>query len=347
MRFLDEVEITVRSGKGGAGCSSFRREKFVPDGGPDGGDGGRGGSVFMVAVEGRNTLAHFRGRRILTAKPGRAGAPRQKTGRSGEDLFVEVPLGTIVRDRATGTVIADLTLPDVPVRIVEGGIPGKGNMAFASSANRTPRRTTPGGPSVELLLHLELKLLADVGVIGFPNAGKSTLVSRISHARPRVADYPFTTLVPQLGVVDRGIEGSWVIADVPGLIEGAADGRGLGHQFLKHVQRTRLLVHLVSPLHESGETPVDRYHAIRRELEQYDPALAVRPEIIALTKIDALDEETLEAQRTALLESTGATVWTISSVSGQGLPRFLDEIWVQIQALDAPELEAEPDDVWS
>jgi len=339
MRFIDEARFRVLSGKGGDGCVSFRREKFVPLGGPDGGDGGRGGDVVLVATSARNTLMDLRSRAIWRAPDGQRGMGRQRTGRNGESVIIEVPVGTRVFDEDTDEVLADLTANGQRWVSARGGLGGTGNLAFKSATNRTPREFTPGGEAQERHLRLELMLMADVGLVGFPNAGKSTLISRISSARPRVADYPFTTLVPNLGVVDMGIDGSFVVADVPGLIQGAAEGAGLGHRFLKHVQRTRLLLHLVSLGPFELEVPaggpelaggaegadpatvaVARYRAIRAELDAYDPDLAARPELVVLTKLDLVDEHEREAARSALAALVGAErVLVVSAVTGQGV----------------------------
>ncbi len=332
MPFIDEVEIRVVSGNGGDGCASFRREKFVPFGGPDGADGGRGGSVILVADEGLNTLARFRGQRLYKAERGKHGKGKQLTGRSGKDLELRVPLGTLVRDLDSGALLADLEEHGFSVVAARGGRGGRGNIHFTTAGNQAPRQREEGRPGEERKLQLELRLLADVGVIGFPNAGKSTLVSRISAARPRIADYPFTTLVPNLGVVDRGIEGSWVVADVPGLIEGAAGGAGLGHRFLRHVQRTRLLVHLVRALPEDAGTPSERYLKLRAELFAYDPALAARSEIVVLSQVDAATEEQLQDYTRQLRAAGVAQVYLLSAVAGRGLPPLLDAIWLALRA---------------
>ncbi len=330
MPFIDEVEIRVVSGRGGDGCVSFRREKYVPYGGPDGGDGGRGGSVFLVADRGMNTLARFRGQRLYKAEPGRPGGIRQRTGRSGRDLELTVPAGTLVRDLDTGALLADLSDHQARLLVARGGDGGRGNMRFATPTNRAPRHSEDGRRGEELHLQLELRLLADVGVVGFPNAGKSTLVSRVSAARPRVADYPFTTLVPSLGVVQRGFDDTFVIADVPGLIQGAAEGAGLGHQFLRHVQRTRVLLHLVRAWSDDDTGVAERYRAIRAELEAFDPDLAERAEVIAISQIDAVSTEQLGEIASELEAETGATVLTFSAVTGRGLPELLDALWVRL-----------------
>lgn len=328
MRFIDEIEVRVRSGHGGDGAVSFRREKYVPFGGPDGGDGGDGGSVILRADEGMNTLAPLRGRRLFTAGHGERGGARQMTGRSADDEIVRVPAGTLIRDAGTGDLVADLANPGAEVVVARGGRGGKGNMAFRSSTNRAPRTFTKGQAFEERRLVLELRLLADVGVIGYPNAGKSTFVARVSAARPRIAGYPFTTLVPSLGVVDRGDGRSWVVADVPGLIEGAAEGAGLGHRFLRHVQRCRILLHLVSVLPDGGgdPDPLARYRAIRRELERYDPALATRDEIVALSKVDAVSGEVVEATLALLAQGGVASVLPLSAVSGAGMGKALEAL---------------------
>ncbi|MFH1469286.1 MAG: GTPase ObgE [Pseudomonadota bacterium] len=330
MRFIDEVEIRVVSGGGGAGAISFRHEKYVDQGGPDGGDGGRGGSVFLEVDAGLNTLAGFRGRRLYQAERGQRGDKRQMTGRSGKDLVLRVPQGTLVYDAATDALLADLAGHDARVEIARGGQGGRGNMRFATATNQAPRRADPGGSSEAFDLRLELKLLADVGVLGFPNAGKSTFVSRVSAARPRIADYPFTTLTPSLGVVDRGDEGSWVVADVPGLIEGAAQGAGLGHRFLKHVQRTRLLLHLVRVVPEEVGSPLERYRILRAELAAFDPELAARPELVALSQIDAVPPEELAAIL-ASFQAAGVEAHALSAVTGHGLKPLLDLIWQRLQ----------------
>jgi GTP-binding protein len=331
VRFIDEVEIRVVSGDGGPGAISFRHEKYVDLGGPDGGDGGRGGSVFLAVDPGLNTLAGFRGQRLYQAERGQRGGKRQMTGRSGKDLVLRVPQGTLVYDAGSGALLADLAAVDARVEIARGGQGGRGNMRFTTSTNQAPRRADPGGPGEAFELRLELKLLADVGVLGFPNAGKSTLVARISAARPRIADYPFTTLTPSLGVVDRGDEGSWVVADVPGLIEGASHGAGLGHRFLRHVQRTRLLLHLVRVLPEGASTPLDRYRILRAELEAYDPALAQRPELVALSQIDTVPPDEVAVLQAAFRAAGVPQVYAISAVTGQGLKPLLDAIWQRLQ----------------
>jgi GTP-binding protein len=330
MPFIDEVEIRVVSGRGGDGCVSFRREKYVPFGGPDGGDGGRGGSVFLVARAGLNTLARFRGQRLYQAEAGRGGSPRQCTGRSGKDLELYVPLGTLVRDLDSGSLLADLAVDGATVLVARGGDGGRGNMRFSTPTNRTPRTAEGGFPNEERSLQLELRLLADVGVVGFPNAGKSTFVARVSAARPRVADYPFTTLVPSLGVVQRGFDESFVVADVPGLIQGAAEGAGLGHQFLRHVQRTRVLLHLVRAWTDDETGALERYRAIRAELEAFDPDLAGRPEILALSQIDVVSPEQLQEQIAELRAAGVTTVHPFSAATGQGLGPLLDAIWAQL-----------------
>ena len=298
MKFVDEARVRVQAGHGGRGSTSFRREKFVPFGGPDGGDGGHGGSVYLRAIAGINTLADFRIERIWRAPHGEPGSSRDCTGRSGEDLYIPVPVGTVVRDAETGEVLGDLTHESDVLPVARGGKGGWGNQRFKSSTNRTPRQFGPGLPGEKRTLELELKVIADVGLLGLPNAGKSTLIRAVSAARPKVADYPFTTLHPNLGVVSVGEHRSFVMADIPGLIEGAAEGAGLGIRFLKHLQRTRLLLHLVDIAPPDMQAdPVADARAIIAELRKFSPELADKPRWLVLNKSDLLPEE--EAERRA------------------------------------------------
>ncbi|MCP4809620.1 MAG: GTPase ObgE [Proteobacteria bacterium] len=336
MRFVDEVEITCISGKGGAGGMSFRREKHVPYGGPDGGDGGRGGSLVLRATERSNTLDHLRGRRVYEAKDGTRGSGNNSHGRHGEDHVVLVPVGTTVLDLATDVVLADLDEDGAEAIVCRGGQGGRGNARFKTPNNRTPTRHDPGGEKIERDVRLELKLIADVGLLGFPNAGKSTFISTVSNAKPKVADYPFTTLVPNLGVVSRGWEGSFVIADIPGLVQGASEGVGLGHRFLKHVERCRFFLHLVSASTwgEPVEDPVERYRAINAELAAFSEELAQRPQIVVLTKVDLVDEVTLSdlSQR---FRDEGVVVVGLSSVTSTGVKPLLDRCWRELSEMDA------------
>ncbi|RKZ08750.1 GTPase ObgE, partial [bacterium] len=287
--FVDEASITVVGGKGGDGCSSFRREMFVPRGGPDGGSGGHGGSIILVASRSRSTLLQFRNNKRYAADRGTHGQGSNKTGRCGKDRLVQVPVGTVVLDQDGTRSLADLTEEGQRYVAAQGGRGGRGNTTFRSSIQRAPTRSEDGHPGVQAILRLELKLLADVGLLGFPNAGKSTLLSRISSARPKIADYPFTTLVPQLGVVDRGGYRSFVVADIPGLIEGAHQGAGLGHRFLRHVERCRLLLHLIDPSDDLRD-PVDGLRRLNEELKLFRPELAERAQVLVLTKSDAQQE---------------------------------------------------------
>ena len=304
MKFVDEAVITVEAGKGGDGCLSFRREKFVPRGGPDGGDGGDGGSVFLEVDSGLNTLVDFRFKRLFRANSGQSGSGRDRIGKSAEDLTIRVPEGTLVFDAETEELLGDMIGHGTRLVVARGGHHGLGNARFKSSVNRAPRRTTPGTPGEARALRLELKLLADVGLLGLPNAGKSTLIRAVSAARPKVADYPFTTLVPNLGVVRLGLEQSFVIADIPGIIAGAAEGAGLGLRFLKHLERTRLLLHLldVSGL-DPERDPVQDYLTISNELERHDEALAQRPRWLVLNKTDLVNEEAVDACAQALTDA--------------------------------------------
>lgn len=313
----------MKAGDGGNGCIAFRREKFVPRGGPSGGDGGDGGSVYLEATEQMNTLLSFRYNPEYRAGRGGHGEGSNCTGRTGEDIVVKVPVGTLVLDLHTREVIADLVEPGQRVLVAAGGRGGRGNARFVSSTNRAPRRADPGEPGELRELQLELKLLADVGIIGYPNAGKSTLISRISAAKPKIADYPFTTLEPNLGVVDAGDYKHFVVADIPGLIEGAHTGAGLGLQFLRHVERTRLLIHLIDVSSFSGRNPVDDYTVIRNELKQYSSSLLEKPEIVAANKIDSLDEpERLECLKEYCKER-GLEFYAISAVTGEGVSSLL------------------------
>jgi GTP-binding protein len=320
MKFVDEATIRVQAGNGGHGCLSFRREKYVEKGGPDGGDGGHGGSVYLVADPAMNTLADFRVARKFRAESGQGGAGRNKTGKSGEDLDVVVPCGTVVRDVDTGEIICDLTMPGQRQRVAEGGRGGLGNTRFKSSTNRAPRRTTQGTPGEGRHLALELKVLADVGLLGLPNAGKSTLISAMSQAKPRIADYPFTTLHPNLGVVRVGRLQSFVMADIPGLIEGASEGAGLGIQFLRHLQRTGLLLHLVDIAPVDGSDPADAVRAIAQELANFSEDLAVKPRWLVINKIDLLDDEERAAARQRLVEQLDwkGPVFEVSAATGEG-----------------------------
>lgn len=325
MKLVDEADIRVIAGNGGNGCVSFRREKFIPLGGPDGGDGGNGGSVFLVADENLNTLIDFRHQRIFRAQRGENGMGRQMYGKKGEDVVIRVPVGTVVTAIDTDEVIGDLTEHGQTLKVAQGGESGRGNIHFKTSTNRAPRRATPGSQGEDRELRLELKLLADVGMLGFPNAGKSTFIRAVSAATPKVADYPFTTLYPNLGVVRVEQDRSFVIADIPGLIEGAAEGAGLGVQFLKHVQRNRLLLHIVdvAPMLEGDEAVahiVEEVHAIERELERYDAELLGRPRWLLLNKGDLLDEDVLRARADAVVEALGWTSpwFLISAISREG-----------------------------
>jgi len=325
VKFIDEAIITVRSGDGGNGCLSFRREKYVPLGGPDGGDGGKGGDVTLVSSQDRRTLYPFRFKHEFTAQRGGGGEGRQRTGKSGSDLVIEVPPGTIVRDAETGDIIKDFCLPGESFIIARGGRGGKGNTHFKSSTHRTPRFAQPGEAGEVKQLKLELKLLADVGIIGLPNAGKSTLISVISAARPKIADYPFTTLVPNLGVVKAGDREPFVVADIPGLIAGAHTGAGLGIHFLRHIERTRMLVHLIDASAIDPEKPLEAYDAINTELSSYSPDLARKPQIIALNKLDLPGtEERARAFKAALKKRT--TLYLISAATVKGVDQLLAQI---------------------
>src|SRR6266705_1483820 len=293
--FIDEAKIRVKAGNGGNGCMAFRREKFVPRGGPSGGDGGKGGDVIMESSERHNTLVHFRFNPEYKAQRGRHGEGSNKTGREGEDVLLKVPVGTIVYDADSGEKVHDFSHPDDRIVIARGGRGGRGNAQFKTSTHQAPREHEDGKPGEERTLRLELKLLADVGLVGYPNAGKSTLIARISAARPKIADYPFTTLTPNLGVVRLSEDRSFVVADVPGLIEGAHRGLGLGHQFLRHLERTKMLVHLVDVCGASGRDPTEDLDTVRRELELFRPELAAKPQIVAANKIDAAGSEQKDA----------------------------------------------------
>jgi GTPase len=295
MKFFDEARIEVHAGKGGDGAASFRREKYIPRGGPDGGDGGRGGSIYARADRNINTLIDYRYKRIFRAENGRGGQGKQCTGRSAEDVWLRVPVGTIVRDRASGELIADLTSHEQVALLARGGQGGLGNVNFKSSTNRAPRHTTPGAPGDSRDLYLELRVLADVGLLGMPNAGKSTFIRAVSSARPKVADYPFTTLNPGLGVVRVDVSRSFVVADIPGLVEGAAEGAGLGHQFLRHLARNQLLLHIVDIApYDTDIDPVSQARAIASELKRYDPSLHRKPRWLVLNKSDLLAPEDRE-----------------------------------------------------
>jgi GTP-binding protein len=341
--FVDEVDIHVAAGHGGAGALSFRREKFVPRGGPDGGNGGRGGSVYLVADPHRNTLVHFRFTPEFEAKRGGQGEGALKTGRDGRDLDVPVPIGTIVYRHdplvpGSEAPIADLNTAGQRVLVARGGRGGLGNAHFATSTNRAPRKHQPGEPGQEFHLRLRLKLLADVGLVGFPNAGKSTLISRVSAAKPKIADYPFTTLTPNLGVVTLSDDRSFVMADVPGLIEGAHTGHGLGHQFLRHIERTKVLIHLVDVSGASGRDTVRDFEIIREELALYNRELLAKPQLVAANKMDALDEPDRVARLEARARELQLPFFRISAVTGEGVARLLEAAWPHIA--DAREVEA-------
>lgn len=332
MKFLDLAKVYIRSGGGGSGCVSFRREKFIEYGGPDGGDGGRGGDVWAEAVEGLNTLIDFRYQQHFFARSGQHGMGSQMTGASGDDIVLKVPAGTEILDEDQETVIADLTEPGQRVLLAKGGNGGFGNLHFKSSTNRAPRHANPGLPGVERTLWLRLKLIADAGLVGLPNAGKSTFLAAVSNARPKIADYPFTTLVPNLGVV--GVDGhEFVMADIPGLIEGASEGRGLGDQFLGHVERCAVLLHLVDG---TAEDVAGDARTILTELEAYSEVLAAKPRITVLNKADALDADTLAERRAALEAEIGGPVMVMSGVSRQGVTEVLRALWTAIEPTRAP-----------
>src|SRR5262245_54842520 len=337
--FVDEVDIHVSAGNGGNGCLSFRREKFVPRGGPDGGDGGAGGSVYIVATPTKNTLIDFRFHPEFEAKRGAHGQGSNKTGHSATDLDIRVPIGTLVFDKNPETgelaTLADLTADGQRVLVARRGRGGRGNARFVSSTNRAPRRTEPGEDGEEKQLRLQLKLIADVGLVGFPNAGKSTLISRISAARPKIAAYPFTTLVPNLGVVTLSDDRSFVVADVPGLIKGAHEGHGLGHQFFRHIERTKVLIHLVDVSGASGREPVEDFTTILDELQRFSPAVAAKPQIVVANKMDAVDdpervkalERHVKKRRLPFLKISGAT--------GEGVDTLLEAAWKEIASASA------------
>jgi GTPase len=340
--FVDEVDIHVEAGHGGRGCLAFRREKFVPRGGPSGGDGGHGGSVFVVASPHTNTLINFRFHPEFSAERGEHGMGSNCTGHGGADLELAVPVGTLVYEKTTDpaqplVLLADLAETGQRVLVARGGRGGMGNARFASSTNRAPRKVQPGEAGEIKDLRLEMKLLADVGLVGFPNAGKSTLIARISAARPKIADYPFTTLTPNLGVVQMSGDRSFVVADVPGLIEGAHRGQGLGHQFLRHLERTKVLVHLVDVSGASGRDPVEDLETVRRELTLFQPGFASRPQFVAANKMDAVDPR--EAAHVQDLErhasKLGLPFFRISGVTGAGVPELLEAIWPHLAARQA------------
>ena len=332
MQFIDLAQIEVQAGNGGDGMVAFRREKYVPAGGPAGGNGGRGGSVVLVATERLQTLLDFRYARLFKAENGKKGGPNNRTGASGEDLIIEVPCGTTIYDLETDTLIGDLIKDGQTCLVACGGKGGLGNKHFLSNSNRAPEYALPGLEGEHKSLRLELKLLAEVGIIGLPNAGKSTLISSLSSARPKIANYPFTTLVPNLGVVRKPTGDGTVFADIPGLIAGASAGIGLGHEFLRHIERTRILLHLID---SNADNPIADYQIIQAELEAYGQGLPEKPQIIGLNKIDAVDESELQLIKEELQAFTIAPIFTISAVTRTGLDSLLSAIWQELERSEA------------
>lgn len=339
MKFIDEARIEVHAGDGGNGAASFRREKYIPKGGPDGGDGGRGGSIYAIADRNINTLIEYRYTRVHRAKRGENGRGSDCYGKSAPDIVLRMPVGTLIRDAATGELVADLDHDGKQVLLARGGSGGLGNLHFKSSTNRAPRQFTPGEKGESRELELELKVLADVGLLGMPNAGKSTFIRAVSAARPKVADYPFTTLAPNLGVVRIEHDKSFVIADIPGLIEGAAEGAGLGHQFLRHLARTRLLLHIVDISDfDTDRDPAEEARVIYAELEKYSSELAAKPRWMVLNKIDTLSPETRAARAKAFREALGwdGPLFEISALTGDGCRELAYEIWRYFESLIPP-----------
>lgn len=334
--FADRAKIYVRSGKGGDGHVSFRREKYVPNGGPDGGDGGRGGDVIFAVDEGLNTLTDFRHIRKYKAQDGENGGKRNCRGKDGQDIVIKVPAGTVIREAESGKVIADMSGKNMRQILLKGGRGGNGNQHYATSTMQAPKYAQPGQPARELELQLELKVIADVGLAGFPNVGKSTFLSRVTNARPKIANYHFTTLTPNLGVVDLPDAKGFVIADIPGLIEGASEGVGLGHEFLRHIERTKLLIHIVDAASTEGRDPVEDIYAIQKELQKYSDDLTTRPQIIAANKIDVIpqDGEDPVAKIKAEFEPKGIKVFPVSAVSGQGLKDLLYYVSSLLSTMD-------------
>jgi len=335
--FADSAKIFIKSGKGGDGHVSFRRELYVPNGGPDGGDGGRGGDIIFVVDEGLNTLTDFRHIRKYVAQSGEEGGKRNQHGKDGQDLIIKVPLGTIIKDDESGKVIADMSDADKKVIVLKGGRGGKGNQHYATATMQVPKYAQPGQKSMELYVRLELKVIADVGLVGYPNVGKSTLLSRVTNARPKIANYHFTTLNPNLGVVDLDGNKGFVIADIPGLIEGASEGVGLGHEFLKHIERTKVLIHMVDAASTEGRDPIDDINKINAELEAYNPDLMNRPQVIAANKIDAIydGDESIIDKLKAEFEPKGIKVFGISAVSGKGLKELLYAVNDMLEQMDS------------
>lgn len=334
MRFVDEATINVIAGDGGTGVVSFRREKYIPRGGPDGGDGGDGGSVYLIGDHDINTLADFRHVRTYTAESGLRGAGRKMTGKGGEDLFIPVPIGTLIYDDDINELIGDITKHGEAIKVAQGGFHGLGNTRFKSSINQTPRHCTPGSPGERRSLRLELKVLADVGLLGLPNAGKSTFIRSVSAARPKVANYPFTTLFPNLGVVRVGINQSFVIADIPGIIEGASEGAGLGIQFLKHLSRTQLLLHIIDLAPMDGSDPVEQASIIINELDNYSHDLVQKPRWLVLNKADLLDDDELKQKRDEIVQRLNweGPVYTISAISSSGTDKLVFDIMQRLEA---------------
>ena len=334
--FADRAKIIIKSGKGGDGHVSFRREKYVPNGGPDGGDGGKGGDVIFLVDKGINTLTDYRHRRKFAAEPGQEGGKKNCHGKNGDDLILKVPEGTLIKDAASGKVIADMSGDNTRQVILRGGKGGQGNQHYATSTMQAPKYAQPGQDAIEIEVQLELKVIADVGLVGFPNVGKSTLLSRVTNAQPKIANYHFTTLNPNLGVVDLEGTGGFVIADIPGLIEGASEGVGLGHEFLRHIERTKVIIHIVDAAGTEGRDPIQDIYAINKELEAYNPEIAARPQVIAANKIDAIYTEDgsdpVEAIR-AEFEPKGIKVFPMSAVTGQGVKELLYEVNEMLQGI--------------
>ncbi|MBQ7562693.1 MAG: GTPase ObgE [Lachnospiraceae bacterium] len=344
--FVDRARIYVKSGDGGNGHISFRREKYVPDGGPDGGDGGKGGDVIFEIDEGMNTLANFRHVRKYKAENGKEGGKRRCTGKSGEDLVIRVPRGTVLKESDSGKIILDLSGDNTRVVLLKGGRGGLGNMHFATAKMQAPKYAKPGQEGLELYLDMELKVIADVGLLGFPNVGKSTFLSCVSNARPEIANYPFTTLTPHLGVVDFEDVDGFVIADIPGLIEGASEGVGLGHDFLRHIERTRVMIHMIDAASVEGRDPIEDVYAINRELKKYNEALAERPQVIAANKLDCMTEDAAEEvldKLKAEFEPQGIRVFPLSCVTKQGVKELLYCVRDILSTIDQTPVVFEPE----